>query len=71
MLGGVGCVLKLLQDHCSGNAVSQLFGGADGTWHAVLARGETHLSTISLHEIPTLNAHGFGHGKDKVIALDG
>ena len=71
VLGGVGSVFKLLQDNCTGYAVTQLLGSADGTRHTVFSRGEANLSTVGFYQVTALHAHGLGHGKDKVVALNG
>ena len=70
MLGGVGRILKLLQDDAAGNAVTQLLSSLDGTRHTVLATCQSYLSTISLHKVTTLDTHRLRHRQDELVALD-
>ena len=71
VLGGVGGVLKLLQDDGTGNTITQLLGGTDGTCHTVLATGQAYLSTVCLDKVATLHTHRLGHRQDELVTLDG
>ena len=62
---GVG---ELGRDEAVRDLSRELLRLGDGTLHALCALGEDELSTVSLHEIAALHAHGLGHGNDKPIA---
>ena len=71
MLGRIGWVGKLSQNHGTWDGIAELLGSLDGTRHSVLTAGQSHFCAVSLHQVSALHTHGFRHGEDEVVALYG
>ena len=68
---GVGLILKLLQYNSPRDGRPKLLCYFYGSLHAVFSRRKFHLRAVCLHQVSSLNAHCFGHGKYELIALNG
>ena len=71
MLGGVGCILELLQDDAARDAVAQLLCCLDGSGHTVFSTCQPDLGTVGLHEVATFDTHRLRHRQNQFVALDG
>ena len=71
VFGWIGWVGKLSQNHGTRDGIAELLGSLDGARHSVLAAGQSHFCTVSLHQVSALHTHGFRHGEDEVVALNG
>ena len=68
MYGRVGRVGELARNKAARSSLSQLLCFGDSALHALGTIGEYKFSAISLQQVATLHAHGFGHGQDNFVA---
>ena len=68
---GVGVVRKLARNKAACVFGSDLLRLLNSALHSLDALCQNDLCAISLQQVSALNAHGFGHGEDHLIASRG
>ena len=70
MNSSIGRILKLLQNHRTGNTITQLLRFGNGSCHPSQPICQYNLRTQRFQQIPPFQTHRFGHGQYQVIPFN-